>query len=385
MKENWTKKSVVWLAWILFLACSGDDGVLDMGTGEGSGDLDSNTAPATREVIGNLSVPWEMLWGPDNLLWVTERGGRLSRIDPDTGEQSVVADFSGIIEQSGESGLLGMALHPDFSNNPWVYLVYTYRDGTTFNERLVRFSYANGSLGDATVLLDNIPAGSRHSGSRIIIDTANHILMTTGDAGDTRLSQDRNSLGGKLLRLNLDGSIPSDNPDPNSYIYTLGHRNPQGLMLHPNGMLYSSEHGPSTDDEINIIQAGGNYGWPHVLGTINTLDEMAFAENTPVVESITDWTPTIAPSDLMLYTSDRIPEWSNRLLMASLREQTLFAITLNGDGTQVVERQRYFEGAFGRIRDLAMAPDGRLFLATNGTSFTDTGNTHSIIEINRLD
>lgn len=240
-----------------------------------------------------MSIPWEMLWGPDDFLWIAERSGRVSRIDPESGNRSVIAELSNIVEQSCECGLLGMALYPDFSNSPFVYLVYTYRGGNVMYERLVRYTYTNESLGSEIVLLDNILASSRHNGSRIIITPDNHILMTTGDTGGTNLSQDIGSLAGKLLRLNLDGSVPPDNPDPTSYVYTIGHRNAQGLMFRPNGMIYSAEHGPSTDDEINIIEAGGNYGWPNVLGTIDSPSEETFAQNTPVVESITHWTPQL--------------------------------------------------------------------------------------------
>lgn len=357
---------------ILILGCSSDDDATNPTTEAGL---------SSRTVISNLSIPWELQWGPDDFLWVTERNGRISRINPESGEQFIIADLGSIIEQIGESGLLGFALHPEFNTNPFVYLVYTYRNGSGFYERLVRYAYLNSTLVNETVLLDNIPAGNRHNGSRILITPDHHILMTTGDAGTPRYSQDSNSLAGKILRLNLDGSIPVDNPDPNSYVYTLGHRNPQGLAIHSNGLIYSAEHGPSTDDEINIIEAQGNYGWPNVLGVVDTPDEEAFAQQTTTIESITHWTPTIAPSDLMLYTSNRIPQWSNKLLLTSLREQTLFAITLSSDGRQVIERERYFDQQFGRIRDAVMAPDGRLFIATNGTSFTDTSATHRIIEI----
>lgn len=380
MKRYITNVSRSLLFTFLIIGCSNDE------NGQTT-DLDSDPGPGEptfQTIVSDLSVPWEMLWGPDDFLWVTERGGRVIRIDPESGNRSVIAELGGIVEQNGESGLLGMALHPEFATNPYVYLVYTYLDGTNFYERLVRYTYQDNLLVSETILLDGIPANSRHNGSRIIITPDNHILMTTGDIGNTGLSQNINSLAGKVLRLNLDGSIPTDNPDPTSYVYSIGHRNAQGLMLHPNGMVYSAEHGPSSDDEINIIEAGGNYGWPNVLGSINTPNEETFAQNTPVVESITDWTPTIAPSDIILYASDRIPEWDNRLLLATLRAQTLIAITLSDDGRQVTNRQNYFEGEFGRIRDLVMAPDGRLFIATNGNSFTDTGNTHRIIEINGL-
>ncbi|MDW3192987.1 MAG: PQQ-dependent sugar dehydrogenase [Cytophagales bacterium] len=379
MKKYLIRNGFRFLSVWLFMGCSSDDG------SDTINPIDSpDSLPAFRTVVSDLSVPWEMLWGSDDFLWVTERSGRVNRINPETGDRSVIANLTSIVEQSGDSGLLGMALNPDFPNNPFVYVVYTYRDAGNFNARLVRYTYADGGMENETILLNNIPASSRHNGARIVITPDNHILMTTGDTGNPSLSQNINSLAGKLLRLNLDGSIPTDNPYPNSHIYSIGHRNAQGLMVHPNGMIYSSEHGPTTDDEINIIEAGSNYGWPDVLGTIDNPDEQAFALNTPVMESIANWTPNIAPSDILWYSSERIPAWNNRLLLASLREQTLFALTLSDDGRQVVEEQRYFEREFGRIRDIVMAPDGRLFIATNGSSFSDTSNTHRIVEINRL-
>ncbi len=249
----------------------------------------------------------------------------------------------------------------------------------------MRFSYSNASLVEETTLLDNIPANRIHNGSRLLITSDLKLLMTTGDAGNTNLSQDINSLGGKILRMNLDGSIPNDNPIAGSYIYSYGHRNAQGLTLHPNGNLYSSEHGPSSDDEINRIEIGKNYGWPDVRGVIDTPSEEAFASGTEVVESIYHWTPTIAPSDLVFYTSDRIPQWTNKLLLTVLKNQQIIALTLNGNGTEIIEEEIFFNEAFGRLRDIAVSPTGRVFIATNGNSYPDVSNTHRIIEINRIE
>ncbi|MEW7292218.1 PQQ-dependent sugar dehydrogenase [Aquimarina sp. 2304DJ70-9] len=365
---------------LIFSYCSSDDDNVP----NPDPDPDPNPTDATTTLISTLSVPWEILWGPDNFLWVAERNGKISRINPNTGEQIELLTISNV-SQVQESGLLGMVLHPDFINTPFVYAVYTYSSGNDLLERLVRFTYTNNTLSNETTLIDQIPANRIHNGSRLLITPDQHLIMSTGDAGNTSLSQDANSLGGKILRLTLEGGIPSDNPFTNSYVYSLGHRNPQGLTLGPNERIYSSEHGPDTDDEINIITSGENYGWPNVRGVIDTPSEESFAATTPVTESIFNWTPTIAPSDLIYYTSDRIPQWTNQLLLTVLKEQQIIALTLNNDGTAITQEEVFFNGTFGRIRDIVVSPTGRVFIATNGNSYGDTSNTHSIIEINRIE
>ncbi len=370
--------SIALVSIVLFHCCNSDD------TTDPDPDTGGEPVDATTTLISTLSIPWELTWGPDNFLWVTERSGKISRINPDTGDQDEVLVISEV-EQIQESGLLGLVHHPNFDTNPFVYAVYTYEGTSSLLEKLVRFSYNNNTLSNETTLLDEIPANSIHNGSRLIITADQKLLMTTGDAGNTNLSQNTNSLGGKILRLNLDGSVPNDNPITGSYIYSYGHRNPQGLTLHPNGTIYSSEHGPSTDDEINRIEIGKNYGWPNVRGVIDTPNEESFANTTETVESIFNWTPTIAPSDLIFYTSDRIPQWTNKLVMTVLKDQQIIALTLNNDGTAITEEEVFFNGDFGRLRDIAVSPTGRVFIATNGNSYGDTTNTHSIIEINRIE
>ncbi|MBP2831956.1 PQQ-dependent sugar dehydrogenase [Aquimarina sp. U1-2] len=366
------------LSLILCSQCNNDD-TPNPNPNPGDGPIE-----ATSTLINTLSIPWELTWGPDNFLWVTERNGKISRINPDTGEQIDVLQINEVA-QVQESGLLGMVHHPDFELNPYIYVVYTYGEPNELKEKLVRYSYGNGTLSNEITLLDNIPAGRTHNGSRLLITPDLKIIMSTGDAGDINLSQNINSLAGKVLRLNLDGSIPNDNPISNSYIYSYGHRNAQGLTWHPNGNLYSSEHGPNTDDEINRIEMGKNYGWPEVKGIIDTDEEQAFALNTKVEESIFNWTPTIAPSDLIFYTYDNIPQWKNKLLMTVLKEQQIIALTLNDEGTNVVKEEKFFTKTFGRLRDIAVSPTGRIFIATNGDSYTDNTNTHSIIEIRSIE
>lgn len=379
MKKSFKVLSIGLASLVLFYCCDSNDNTTDPNPNPGG-----EPTEATTTLISTLSIPWELVWGPDDFLWVTERNGKISRINPDTGEQDEVLVISEVA-QVQESGLLGMVHHPNFDTNPFVYVVYTYEGPSGLLEKLVRFTYDNNTLTGETTLLDEIPANSIHNGSRLLITGNQKLLMTTGDAGNTNLSQNTNSLGGKILRLNLDGSIPNDNPITGSYIYSYGHRNPQGLTLHPNGSIYSSEHGPTTDDEINRIQIGKNYGWPEVKGVIDTPNEESFATTTEVEESIYNWTPTIAPSDLVYYNSDRIPEWSNKLIMTVLKNRQIIALTLNNDGTAITNEEVFFSGAFGRLRDIAVSPTGRVFIATNGNSYGDTSNTHSIIEINKIE
>ncbi len=318
----------------------------------------------TRTIVNNLDIPWEIVWGSDNFIWGTERRGTIVRINPENGTTTEILRLNDVYA-SGEAGLLGMVLHPDFSTNPHVFIVYTYQDGEIL-QKIVRYTYNGTNLIEPRIILDRIQANTTHVGARLLITPDRQLLVTTGDAQNSAASQSMSALSGKVLRMNLDGSIPSDNPFPNSYIYTLGHRNAQGLLLHPNGLLYSSEHGTQIDDEVNIIESGRNYGWPNVIGKIDNA-ERDFATRNNVVESVAEWTPAIAPSDLAWYSSDRMPSLRNKMLMAVLRDQVLYALTLSAKGRSVVREETFFSSRFGRLRDVLVSPDGRIFLATNGT------------------
>lgn len=336
----------------------------------------------TTSVIYGLDIPWEILWGPDDFIWVTERFGRVSRVNPETGEQIVILDISGTVYQAGESGLLGMALHPDFAVQPMVYLAYTYYSGSAVLERIVSYNYNGGQLINESILLDNISGGSNHNGCRLIISPGNKLFISTGDALNASAAQDINSLSGKILRLNLDGSVPIDNPFPNNPVYSFGHRNAQGLYLGLSGILYSSEHGPSNDDEFNIIEAGRNYGWPDVKGYCDTPAEITFCNTNNVAEPLSAWTPTIATSDIVYYDHPAIPEWQGNILLTTLKNKRLYTLELDETGTTVLSESQYFQEFWGRLRDVCVAPDGSVYLATNGPNW---GNpqpfTHSIVKI----
>ncbi len=323
--------------------------------------LDSTTI-SLSVVAENLDVPWELVWGPDDHIWFTERNGTIKRLNPNTGDVSTLITVNAVREIS-EAGLLGLALDPNFENNPFVYAVYTYaKNGLT--ERLVRFTYNGTTLVNEEVLLDDIPANNNHSGSRILFLADNTLLMTTGDALNVSNSQDPNSLAGKVLRINRDGSIPADNPNPDSYVWSLGHRNAQGLVLGQNGTIYSSEHGPSTDDELNILEAGRNFGWPEVNGYCDT-SEASFCDANNVKEPIMAWTPTLAVAGIDYYNSNSIPEWKNAILMTTLKEDDFRVLKLNAAGTEIVEERVFFNNLYGRLRDICIAPNGDIYFSTS--------------------
>lgn len=318
----------------------------------------------TATVVSGLDTPWEILWGPDDHLWITERRGRVSRIDPVSGQLNSLGSIPEVYE-TGESGLLGMALHPDFPDTSRIFVVYNYLDGGSIKERLASYQVGEGSLSDPVVLLEDIPGASNHNGSRLLIDAKRMLYMTTGDAVNTSLSQNVNSLAGKVLRMHLDGSIPEDNPIPGSLVWSWGHRNAQGLVSGPSGILYSSEHGPSSDDEVNIIEGGRNYGWPQVKGFCNDVTEEAFCTDSSVVEPIAAWTPTLAVSGADFYAGQEISSLHNSVLVTSLKSRRLVALTMSEDGRTVLEEEQYIQGWFGRLRDLCISPSGELYLATS--------------------
>jgi len=209
-----------------------------------------------------------------------------------------------------------------------------------------------------------------------VISPDSKIFMTTGDVGSSDLSQDQGAINGKLLRINLDGSIPNDNPNPSSYVYSYGHRNSQGLTFGPNGLLYSSEHGAQSSDELNLIEVDRNYGWPNVEGACNTSIEQNFCQAFDVREPLIEWSPCVAVNDLAYYNSPAIPEWEGKLLMAVLggfvKDPRLSVITLNEDGTEILAEDKYFDD-YGRIRDICVSPQGVIYFATNGPNYPGSG------------
>lgn len=326
----------------------------------------------TRIVAQNLSNPWEIVWGPDGMIWMTERGGRISKVNPTNGILTTLVTIADVKAQ-GEGGLLGMALHPDFSNTPHVFVAYNYDRSGDYQEKVVRYTYNGTVLTNPQTIFENIEAAGIHNGCRLLI-VDQKLYITTGDAADQSLPQQTSSLNGKVLRINLDGSIPADNPIAGSAVWTYGHRNAQGLV-YANGIMYSSEHGPDTDDEINIIEKGRNFGWPQVKGPCNTGNETHFCSTNNVKEPIQSWSPTIATSGLDYYNHNLISAWKNSLLLCTLKSTRLVQLQLNDAHTSIVSTSEYLNGDFGRLRDICISPDGKVYICTGN------GNNDKIVEV----
>lgn len=331
----------------------------------------------TRVVKTGLQFPWELLWGQDNFLWITERPGRISKIDPLTGNTLFTHTISEVVS-NGEGGLLGMVQHPGFTTNGWLYVVYNYNKSGVYTEKVVRFTYQNNELTNAVTILDNIPAANIHNGSRLLItnEASPKLFITTGDAANISLPQRTQSLAGKVLRLQLDGTIPADNPIAGNALWSLGHRNPQGMVL-VNGSLYISDHGPNIEDELNIVSRGGNYGWPTVNGPCNEPAEISFCNTNNVITPI--WSSgngTLAVCGIDYYNADRIAEWKNSLLLTTLKDATLYQLALGANGQSIASVKPFFRGSWGRLRDVCVSPQGRVYLCTS-----NGGNADRIVEI----
>ncbi|WP_298151474.1 PQQ-dependent sugar dehydrogenase [Flavobacterium sp.] len=324
-----------------------------------------NTVVAT-----NLNVPWDMAYGADGWIWFTELSGNIKRMNPDTYEIQQVFAIGDVALFGFSVGLHSIVLDPDFNNSPYLYVHYAY---STTASKIVRYQYdaVNNTLINPTVILGSIPAGVSHNGSRMVI-LGDKLFISLGDTYSApTLAQNLNSINGKVLRMNLDGSVPDDNPIPGSYIWSYGHRNPQGLC-YGNGKLYSSEHGTTTNDEINIIEENRNYGWNVVEGVCNTAAEITFCNANNVKEPIWSWSPSIAPAGIDLYQNTAIPEWDNSLLVAVLKNKELIQLKLNDEGSQIVEQKIFLVNTYGRLRDVLVVPDGRVFLCTSNRDYTGT-------------
>jgi PQQ-dependent dehydrogenase (s-GDH family) len=419
-------------------------------------DASDGSIPAVQPFSGKvlatgLEYPWELTWGPDNRLWVTERAGkRVTRIDPKTGAKSIALTIDEVFVGGQHEGLLGMALHPELlqgSGNDFVYVAYTYdadpAPGDAQVERrtkVVRFTYDRDAetLGQPTELIAGIPAGTDHNAGRLKFGPDGMLYYANGDQGgnwlanycnpiraqvlptaDEVTAKDWSSYTGKILRLTPDGAIPPDNPvieGVRSHVFSYGHRNPQGLVFGPGGALYSAEHGEKTDDEINLIEAGMNYGWPHVLGfqdnqayvygnwsAADDCSNLAFSpfefpETVPQHQE-TDWNapnfreplttlytvqngydfedptcgemaficyPSVGPSSIDFYPVDGgIPGWSNSLLVTTLKNGALYRFKLNGGAPGIRDADQIFN-TVNRYRDLALSPDATtIYIATD--------------------
>ena len=303
----------------------------------------------TTVVAAGLEAPWDLVFTPDGEALVSERdSSRLLSID----SSGNVEELQRLPENgTGEGGLLGIALSPNYESDGYIYAYYT----TDTDNRVTRFGLGE----DPEPILTGIPVLTYHNGGRIAFGTDGNLYVGTGDAGDTSNSQDLNSLGGKILRVTPDGDVPADNPFSNSPIYSYGHRNVQGLAWDEGGQLYATEFGQNRYDEVNRIQPGGNYGWPAVEG------EGGFFASGEYIDPIATWaTSEASPSGAAILKNGAIPQWEGSFFMAALRGQRLYRLALDPSGT-VTEQEELLSGQAGRLRHVVQAPDGSLWVLTS--------------------
>ena len=321
---------------------AGTPGTATMPGGENTAD-----APRTTVIAENLDTPWGIAFLPDGDMLVTERSGTV-RLIAGEGDPATVATLPDVREIS-EGGLLGITLHPEFEQNNFVYLYYTYgTSGNNTRNRVVRMTYENQRLADEEIILDDIPGAPNHDGGRIKFGPDGFLYVATGDAQEPSRSQDRNSLAGKILRVTDEGEPAPGNPFGNA-TYSYGHRNPQGIAWDSEGRLWSTEHGPSGvqsgNDEVNLIEPGKNYGWPDIVG-VQTRSGM----ETP--DATSGDTDTWAPGGAAFIDGS--------LYFAGLRGAALYEFS--PDGSEVTE---HFKNEFGRIREAIEGPDGLLYITTS--------------------
>ena len=336
-------------------------------SGKGAGEVEttslSKVSFKVEKVVGGLQVPWSIVWAPDGRMIFTERPGRVRVIENGTLQPKpifVVTD----VEPTGESGLMSIALHPQFNSNHFVYLSYAYsRNGISV--RVVRYRETPGGFVDPKTIIEDIPAAQFHAGCRLRFGPDGKLYLTTGDATQRELAQKLDSLAGKTLRLNDDGTVPSDNPfigqqNARPEIFSIGHRNSQGLDFQPGtNLMFQTEHGPSGfdgpegGDEVNIVEAGKNYGWP----LIHHKETRAGLES-PLLE----YTPACAPASGMLYRGAVFPQFKGNFFFGCLRGERLMRVVL--DRRRVVEEEGILKN-YGRIRDVAEGPDGLLYFSTS--------------------
>lgn len=347
---------------LLALACSHPP------PGRGAGEVETSSQSQisfkVETVVGNLEVPWSIVWTADGRMIFTERPGRVrvyenGKLRPQP--LYVVPD----VEPRGESGLMSVALHPQFVSNHLLYLSYAYRtDGQRV--RVVRFRETPNGLTDRKVIIEDIPAAQFHAGCRLRFGPDGKLYITTGDATERELAQQLDSIAGKTLRVNDDGTVPADNPfvgraNARPEIWTYGNRNGQGIDFQPgSGLCFETEHGPSVfdgpggGDEVNILERGKNYGWP-VIDHRMTHEGM----EPPLLE----YTPACAPASGMFYRASVFPQFKGNFFFGCLRGERIIRVVL--DGRRVLSQENLLEGKYGRVRDVAEGPDGYLYLSTS--------------------
>ena len=327
------------------------------------------------EITDKLRHPWGMAFLPDGDLLVTERPGRLRRIN-DTGlEPASVAGVPKVFAR-GQGGLLDVALHPDFAENRWLYLSYSAGRGRAVRTTVMRARLGPDGLAEQTVIFETSPPGrtDKHFGSRLAFGADGLLYVTLGERGERRRAQELGDHNGSVLRLNADGTIPEDNPFAGTpgakpEIYSYGHRNPQGLAVQPEtGLVFAHEHGPRGGDELNLIEAGVNYGWPTIShGREYTGGKIGVGSSAEgLAQPLWIWTPSIAPSGMSFYEGDAFPAWQGDLLVGALKYELV--VRLEIENGRVVGEERLLERRLGRIRDVRTGPDGLVYVLTDERS-----------------
>ena len=336
--------------------------------GKGEGEIASAENGAIQfrveTVVGGLEVPWSIVFAPDGRMIFTERPGRLRVFENGKLRAEPLATISDV-DPTGESGLMGLTLHPQFAANHLLYLSYAYSQNGKL-VRVVRFRETGSALVDRKVIIENIPAAQYHAGCRLRFGPDGKLYVTTGDATERDLAQKLDSLAGKTLRLNDDGTVPPDNPfvaqqGVRPEIWTYGHRNSQGLDWQSGtNLLFQTEHGPSGfdgpggGDEVNIVERGKNYGWPLIHHT-----QAREGLESPLLE----YTPAVAPASGTFYRGSLFPQFRGNFFFGCLRGQALMRVVL--DGRRVVSQERLLNQQYGRIRDVAEGPDGALYFSAS--------------------
>lgn len=324
----------------------------------------SSAAPVDYQVesfVENLNVPWSVVFTSPTRALVTERPGRVRVIE----NGKLLAQPIKVLNVSNQSeeGLMGMTLDPNYQQNKYLYLCYAYVDGGVFDQ-VVRLTDKGHELAEEKIIINKIPAAEFHAGCRLRFSPDGKLFISTGDARQRQLPQDLNSVAGKILRLNADGSIPSDNPFGNSPVYSYGHRNSQGFDWNPiSGIMVATEHGPSGvdgpggGDELNIIEPGQNYGWPIVSHR---------QSKEGMVSPLLGWTPAIAPASGMFYTGTVFPQFTNNFFFGMLRGAGISRVVFDLNNPEAVVSYEKLPGVdVGRVRDIVQGPDGLLYFTTS--------------------
>ena len=336
--------------------------------GRGAGEIETSAQTQSglqvETVVGGLQVPWSIVWSPDGRMIFTERTGRVRVFE--NGKLRAEPLFTvPDVEPFGESGLMSVVLHPQFASNHLLYLSYAYA-GDGKRVRVVRYRETLSGLLDRKVIIEDIPAAQFHAGCRLRFGPDGKLYITTGDATQRDLAQRLDSLAGKILRINDDGTVPADNPfvgqqNARPEIWSYGHRNSQGIDWQPvTNLLFETEHGPSGfdgpegGDEVNIVEKGKNYGWPLIHH-----QQKREGLESPLLE----YTPACAPASAMFYRGSAFSQFTGNFFFGCLRGERIIRVVL--DGRKVVSQESLLMGKYGRIRDVAEGPEGYLYFSTS--------------------